>query len=98
MEHLAIIVEGMVAVELLQMRADGGPTEHDIAWCRERADDLLEHGDIFMGASTSKEHKQRGRSLATLARTIAVMAWIPGGVTIFGRHWEEQHDGAWQRK
>lgn len=55
---------------------------------RERAEEcaaaIAEHGDALMFRVKGKSAEAFNR----LAEGVACMAWLPGGVTIFGTHWE----------
>lgn len=50
------------------------------------ADTLAEKGDILLFRGGKKG--EAGKLFASLVRSIAVMAFVPGGVTTFGQHYE----------
>ena len=59
------------------------------AWAANAADVIASRGDQLM--FRSKPHKGEGGTADTfndLARALAVGAFVPGGVTFAGMHWE----------
>lgn len=73
-----------VAVYLLieQIRDRGGPNAEDMKRAQETSDILGEHGDILLygGGKPGECADQFNRT----AHAIAVLSFVPGGVTLFG--------------
>lgn len=68
------------------MERNGGPTPEQWHDTKEFGAVLAEHGDTLLYGS-----KKRGESAALfnrLAKTIAVLAFVPGGISIMGAHYE----------
>lgn len=55
-----------------------------VALAKEDAQRIAAHGDALMFHSPRGE---AARSFSALARGIAIAAYQPGGVTVFGHHW-----------
>jgi len=67
------------------------PWDYIQARASECAQTVAEKGDIIQFRS-----KKKGESAAAfnaLAEGIACLAFLPGGVKIFGEHWEAKHVG-----
>lgn len=83
-----------VPLRIMELRGHGGPTPaewqdaHD--WAEEK---LGPHGDSLLFKVTGTKAKAEGYDTATmfneLARTLAVMAFVPGGVRFAGMAWNE---------
>lgn len=74
--HLATAVP-LLIIELL---SQGGPTDFDYARVREHGRYIAEHGDAIM-------FHQKGISaeaMTKLTEGVAVLAFCPGGVSLFG--------------
>lgn len=81
MTHLLMAVP----LSMMTLAERGGPDADDMAAAIAYSDDLAEHGDdlIFGGGDRSSRELVAG-----LVRAIAVLAYAPGGITLFGQHWE----------
>lgn len=83
----------MVPLHVLELRQRGGPTEADFAEARNIGELMGTYGDALMYAhtdETSAKEKTKARELkAKLARSLAVAAFVPGGVKLFGMHFCE---------
>ena len=66
----------------------GGPNAEDMKAAQETSDILGERGEILLcgGGKSGECADQFNRT----ARAVAVLAFVPGGVTIFGSHFEEK--------
>lgn len=62
---------------------------------RERAqacsDVIGEHGDVIL--YKSKKEGETAEAFNRLAEGVACAAFAPGGITVFGNHWEVDQDG-----
>ncbi len=65
------------------------PWEHLQKRAHECAQIVAEKGDIIL--YRSKKAGQTAEAFNALAEGIACLAFAPGGVTIFGQHWEAKH-------
>jgi hypothetical protein len=52
---------------------------------------ITEHGDNFL--FLSKKKRESAKAFNAVAEAIAILSFAPGGVTIFGNHWESKHPG-----
>lgn len=85
---LGSFVAASVPLRMLAMQAKGGPSDLDIELARSYGEDVAAHGDDLLYGG-----KKRGDAahLANgMAHAIAVLAFQPGGVRIFGYHFEAQ--------
>lgn len=79
-------LEATVPFRMLELCQWGGPTERDFEEARAFADVLALEGDAVL----FKGHKKgdTARVMCGLIRALAVMAFVPGGVTAWGLHFE----------
>ena len=75
-----------VYLRLVEMEKLGGPTPEDMRKVQETADMLGEHGDILLHGG-GKEG-QCADLFNRTAHAIAVLAFAPGGVELFGTRFE----------
>lgn len=80
---LAIAVPG--EVERMQRL----PYDEVLAVAAESAQYIAEHGDIIL--YRGKKPGETGKAFAALARGVAALSFSPGGVTVFGEHFEATH-------
>ncbi|GIW05193.1 MAG: hypothetical protein KatS3mg059_1813 [Thermomicrobiales bacterium] len=83
---LVAALEAAVPLHIIDMYNAGGPTDYDLHTAYAAAQELAERGDELLFRSDT-----RGRAAELfnrLARGIAILAFFPGGVMVFGRHWE----------
>jgi len=88
---LCATLEATVPFRILELRARGGPTDREWEEIRAFADVLACEGDAVL----YKGHKKgdTARMVSRLIRTLAVMAFVPGGVTAWGLHFDARlHD------
>lgn len=85
--HLLVIaLEAAVPLRILEIRARGGLVQRDIDSAQLFADELGSHGDQILYRG---DHPGVTAGLFNqLAQALAVLAHCPGGVTLFGSHWE----------
>lgn len=75
-------------IELLKQR--GGPTDQDMKKAQETSDMLGEHGDVLLCGGGKKG--QCADLFNRTAHAIAVLSFVPGGVEIFGAHFETRKE------
>ena len=68
------------------LHLQGGPLDRDWEAARAFADTLAEKGDNLI--YKSKKKGETAQLCAELIRTLAVMAFVPGGVTAWGLHFD----------
>jgi hypothetical protein len=73
-----------VPLILLEMQATGGPTEEDWSEMRRFGYEFGRHGgdNLLFGGEGA------GETAGRVAHAGAVLAHVPGGVTLFGDHYE----------
>ena len=76
-------------IEMLKER--GGPTDEDIKRAQETSDMLGKRGDILLCGGGQKG--ERAELFNRTAHSIAVLAFCPGGITIFGATFEAKRNG-----
>ncbi|OGV66915.1 MAG: hypothetical protein A2283_24305 [Lentisphaerae bacterium RIFOXYA12_FULL_48_11] len=76
-------------IEMLKER--GGPTDEDMKKAQETSDMLGERGDILLCGGGKKG--ERAELFNRTAHSIACLAFVPGGVTIFGATFEAKRNG-----
>ena len=57
---------------------------------------IVEHADDAL--FKSKVKGQTAAAFNAIAEAIAILSFVPGGVTTFGSHWETQFKGAFTEK
>jgi hypothetical protein len=83
---LKIFLLASVPLRILALRETGGPQAHDYGRIQMFFKVLAEQGDQLLFKSAVPG---RTADLANgLADAIAVLSFCPGGVTLFGEHWE----------
>ena len=78
-------------IRLLELRAQGGPNAGDIARVQRYIPDFVERGnDLFFSGGKTGATAER---FEQLVEAIAVLAFCPGGITIFDHHHEGLQSG-----
>lgn len=77
-----------VPLHLLDLKERSGPDEADLHAARAFSKTLGERGDVLLFGS--KKQGEAAKLANDLAHAIAVLAYCPGGITIFGQHWESR--------
>jgi hypothetical protein len=85
-ETLAFCLEVGVPLRTHEIKKRNGPSDFDLARCREFAPMLASKGDVLLFRSNKKG--ETGELMARLIDAIAVLACMPGGVDFLGLHWE----------
>ena len=85
--NLSMMMQIAVPLWINKMKLKGGPDDEDRKRAQETSGILEERGEIllFGGGKKGECAEQFNRT----AEAIAVLAFVPGGVTIFGQHFEE---------
>jgi hypothetical protein len=75
-----------VFLRIKTLEKQGGPAPEDMAKIQETSDMLGEHGDILLHGGGKKG--ECADLFNRTAHAIAVLAFVPGGVEIFGAKFE----------
>lgn len=85
-ELLRLSVQVAVPLEIATLKEKGGPNDFQWDWVREFADELGERGDILQFAEGRKG--KTATMFARFAYALAVLSFLPGGITFAGIHFE----------
>ncbi|MFH1486630.1 MAG: hypothetical protein ABIH46_11210 [Chloroflexota bacterium] len=81
---LLLFVSTFVPLRIADLQQHGGANDADFDRARAFVSDLCEHGDALLYREKGRTGEMAGR----LVDAIAVLAFLPGGITIFGQHFE----------
>lgn len=81
---LALTLAAAVPIRIHELKQRGGPTDTDFERVRPFGAELAERGDRLLFRGKKGESAEL---LNKLADSIAVMAFVPGGVKAFGQHY-----------
>lgn len=74
-----------------QLMMSVGPSDEDFIKAQEFGRILSSKGDILLyGGKTKKMKDEQSQLLKDLCFSIAVLSFLPGGITLFGHHWESK--------
>lgn len=74
-----------VQLEILELRRSGGPNEDQFSAASDLYQFIAERGDLFQFGGKKGEASEY---MARLTEVLAIMAFMPGGITAFGLHFE----------
>lgn len=66
----------------------GGPSPEDWAWLKEAQHILTDVGEGIL--YSTKKKGETAKAFNAVAKAIAIMSFLPGGITIFNQHWESR--------
>jgi hypothetical protein len=93
---LALSLSAAVPLKIMEFVRQGGPTQEDWDTLQERLTPILERADetlLYRGRKTKPGEVAAAHN--ELARGLAIMSFIPGGVTFAGEHYlAENYDWA----
>jgi hypothetical protein len=84
--NLSIALSAAVPLHILELQAKGGPDADDFTKATAMSAVLGERGDVLLFGS--KKKGEAAEIFNGLARALAVLSFVPGGVRLFGNHWE----------
>lgn len=85
----ASVLEGAVWLRVAELRTRGGPPGSEYARCREvLADRIASGSDVLFGRHPNQKQGQFAATFRDLVEALAVAAFCPGGVTLFGLHFD----------
>jgi len=88
-ELLLSFIEAMVPLRIYDIkRRQGWITDYDVTWARGQVDVIASGGDaiLYYVKGTS------GKTISTMCKCLAILAFCPGGITFAGLHFEERRD------
>lgn len=85
---LAISLSSAVPLHMEELKKRGGPTEEDFKFAQEFSSVLGSKGDCLLYKSDKKG--ETADLFNKTARSIAILSFMPGGVSLFGCHWEAE--------
>ena len=85
-ESLPIAMSAAVPLYIMQLQKKGGPDAEDMKRAQDISAKLGGHGDILLFGGGKKG--ECAEMFNETARAIAVLAFCPGGVNVFGSHFE----------
>lgn len=91
MHPLIPALEAAVPLRILTLHAQGRPTDEDWVRAREFSVELATKGDVLLYGGGKRN--EAADLFNKLVQTVAVIAFCPGGITVFGRHWEARGGG-----
>lgn len=84
-EDVASQIRNMVPEAIEILRTSGGPSSDDFSTASAFAGVLATKGDVLLfGSQRDAEWKSL---LVRTVHAIAVLAFVPGGIRLFGVHW-----------
>jgi hypothetical protein len=90
-DSLGIMLGVAVPLYIAKMKEKGGPDDADRKKAQETSSILGERGDILLFGSGKKGKKgECAEMFNRTAESLAVLAFCPGGVGLFGQHWEAE--------
>ena len=78
-------LSAFVPLEIRELQQQGGPDEDQLTAASKLSHFIAEKGDAFQFGGKKGEASTYA---ARLTEALAIMAFIPGGVTAFGLHFE----------
>ena len=82
---VADMLESMIMLHVLEIKRAGFLTDwRDL---NGLADKIAEQSDLLFGETTRQQHRDRGTLMAEIAYAVAVLSFLPGGVSLFDRRY-----------
>lgn len=86
--HIGIFLSASVPLRIRELQSRGGPNKEDMETMREYAELLGEHGDSLL--FKSKKKGETAQMANGLASAVAILSFVPSGITLFDQHWESK--------
>jgi hypothetical protein len=83
---IGLTLQTGVPLRIMEMEHRGGPSDLDLNFAREYSSVLGSKGDVLLFGS--KKKGECAELMNGLIRAVAVLAFCPGGVRLFGSHFE----------
>ncbi|MCC6454476.1 MAG: hypothetical protein IT328_05995 [Caldilineaceae bacterium] len=84
---LPVALAMAVPIQINELAARGGPSDTEWELARQWADTLAERGDVLLYGGKKGE---AATLFGEFANAVAVLAFAPGGIRIFGQHFDAQ--------
>lgn len=84
--QLAIAMQTAVPLHIMQIKERGGPNAEDMVGAQKTSTMLGERGDVLLFGGGKKG--ECADLFNRTARAIAILSFCPGGVDLFGQHFE----------
>jgi len=88
MEPLRTFTLTWVPLIIEEYKRKGGPSEEDFARAKTYAQEFGEKGEALL----FKIKGETGRMASLWLDGVAILSFVPGGVTIFGHHFETRKE------
>lgn len=75
-----------VPLRIRDLQSKGGPTSEDLEALQEYSKLLGKHGDSLF--FKDKKKGVTAQMANGLASAVAILSFMPGGITLFGQHWK----------
>ena len=85
-ENVKLFLDASVSLRIIALQEQGGPTQEDFRRIQDHDQLLGERGNFLW--MKSKKKGETAKVANAVADVIAVLSFVPGGIEIFGRHWE----------
>ena len=86
MNRLGIALSVAVPLHIGDLKKKGGPDSADFQKATSFSSTLGERGDVLLFGG--KKKGEQAELFNKTAFAIAVMSFVPGGISLFGEHWE----------
>lgn len=86
--RLGIFLEPAVLLNIQELKQNGGPTDEQIQSVGTLGEVLGARGDVLLFGS--KKKGEVADLFNKLAKAIAIMSFLPGGISCFGFHFESK--------
>lgn len=83
LQHIA------VTLCILELKEQGGPSEADWVWLRGEVLPIFAGKRVAVSEAIVVGGKGCGEGFNLVARAVAILAFVPGGIDWCGRHFEE---------
>ena len=88
---LLVALSAAVPLWILELKEKGGPTREDWNWLKEAENILTNTGEAILYRTKKGD---TARAFNAVAKAIAILSFVPGGIEIFGSHWESESNTA----
>lgn len=87
-EFVKLFLDTSVPIRVLALQEQGGPIQEDFKRIQGHDQLLGERGNFLW--MKSKKKGETAKVANAVADAIAVLSFVPGGITLFGQHWESK--------
>lgn len=83
-------MDAAILAQIVATKAGGGPDGRDWQWIRDQAIPILDELSEFV-MFQGPRHSDSDRAFEACARAIAILSFMPHGITLFGLTWEARN-------